>query len=90
MTAIDDAQRWHEKAACRGKGHELFFGPDGERQLEREARETKAKGVCFGCPVRQNCFEYAVQRPENGLWGGVTEDGLRAERRRRMRRVNAA
>ena len=82
---------WQDAAACRGEDLLLFFGPDGERQPEREIRERKAKGVCAACPVRLECLNYAVSRPEKyGTWGGLNEDERSAERRRRMRRANAA
>jgi WhiB family redox-sensing transcriptional regulator len=82
---------WQDDAACRGKEVVLFFGPDGERQPEREIRERKAKTVCAACPVRTECLGYAVSRPEKyGTWGGLNEDERASERRRRMRRANAA
>jgi WhiB family transcriptional regulator, redox-sensing transcriptional regulator len=82
---------WQDDAACRGKDVVLFFGPDGERQPERDIRERKAKAVCAACPVRAECLSYAVGRPEKyGTWGGLNEDERSAERRRRMRRANAA
>ena len=43
---------WQDAAACRGKDIVLFFGPDGERQPEREVRERRAKAVCASCPVQ--------------------------------------
>ncbi len=49
----------------------LFFGPDGERQPEREIRERKAKQICMGCPVRTECLDYAVSRPEKYGTGAV-------------------
>jgi WhiB family transcriptional regulator, redox-sensing transcriptional regulator len=76
---------WQDAAACRGEDLLLFFGPDGERQPEREIRERKAKEVCAACPVRLECLNYAVSRPEKyGTWGGLNEDERSAERRRRM------
>jgi WhiB family redox-sensing transcriptional regulator len=82
---------WQDAAACRGKDILLFFGPDGERQPEREIRERKAKAVCASCPVRMECLGYAVSRPEKyGTWGGLNEEERASERRRRMRRANAA
>ena len=82
---------WQDDAACRGKEVVLFFGPDGERQPERDIRERKAKVVCASCPVRAECLGYAVSRPEKyGTWGGLNEDERASERRRRMRRANAA
>ena len=41
---------WQDEAACRGRDVVLFFGPDGERQPEREIRERKAKAVCASLP----------------------------------------
>jgi len=72
---------WQDAAACRGKEVVLFFGPDGERQPEREIRERKAKAVCAACPVRAECLTYAVSRPEKyGTWGGLNEDERASER----------
>ncbi|GAA3728483.1 WhiB family transcriptional regulator [Salinactinospora qingdaonensis] len=82
---------WQDAAACRGEDLVLFFGPDGERQPEREIRERKAKEICAQCPVRTECLDYAISRPEKyGTWGGLNEDERASERRRRMRRANAA
>ena len=42
---------WQDEAACRGREVVLFFGPDGERQPERDVRERKAKAVPdYTCP----------------------------------------
>ena len=69
------------RTAC-ATGH----SPGGTR-----LRERKAKAVCASCPVRLECLNYAVARPEKyGTWGGLNEDERSAERRRRMRRANAA
>lgn len=79
---------WQDSAACRDEPLVLFFGPDGERTAYREARELRAKQVCMGCPVRTECLDYAVTRPEKaGVWGGLNEDERHVERRRRMRRA---
>lgn len=78
---------WQNAAACRGEGLELFFGPDGEPQPEREVREAKAKKICAECPVRTACGNYAIGRPEKyGTWGALNEDERDSERRRRQRR----
>ena len=82
-----------EELRCPVTGGELVdaVGPDGERQPERDIRERKAKAVCAACPVRAECLTYAVSRPEKyGTWGGLNEDERASERRRRMRRANAA
>ncbi|MFB4280805.1 WhiB family transcriptional regulator [Nonomuraea sp. MTCD27] len=82
---------WQEDAACRGEDLVLFFGPEGERQPQKDMRERRAKTVCAGCPVRRECLTYALSRPEKyGTWGGLNEEERASERRRRMRRVASA
>lgn len=90
--AIDiNLWRWQDNARCRGEDLLLFFGPDGERQRDREARERQAKQVCMGCSARIDCLNAAIGRNEKaGTWGGLNPEELALERRRRMRRVNAA
>jgi WhiB family redox-sensing transcriptional regulator len=76
------AQRleWKEKAACRNLDTSLFF-PDSE------ADAGPAKEVCAGCPVREQCLQFALDtRQRDGVWGGMTE----TERRRIRRRPAAA
>lgn len=82
---------WENKAACRGMSVPLFFGPDGERQPERDIRERAAKAVCDSCRVRTSCLEYALTLPiRDGIWGGRNEDERRRERRRRAYRSTHA
>lgn len=82
---------WWESARCAGQDLLLFFAADGERQPEREVREEKAKRFCRACPVRLDCLEAAIRRNDrHGVWGGLNEDERASERRRRMRRENAA
>lgn len=78
---------WQNDAACRGEDLVLFFGPDGERQPERDIRERKARAICARCPVLRQCQDYSVNSFEqHGLWGGLTTDERKSERRRRLRR----
>ena len=56
---------WQDAAACRGEDLMLFFGPDGERQPERDIRERKAKQVCASCPVRAACLAWALAQARN-------------------------
>ena len=70
---------WQDAAACRGEDLLLFFGPDGERQPERDIRERKAKEICAACPVRARVPQLRrvaagevrhLGRPERGRAGG--------------------
>ncbi len=78
-TAERKAKGWDEHAACKGMDSRLFFG-------ERGSNVTEAKRVCAGCPVREECFDYAVAaREQFGCWGGVCfgeRAGSSASRRR--------
>ena len=66
---------WQAKAACRGPQAAVFFPPSHfERKDEKEARESRAKSICMGCPVRSACLDYAVGiREPHGIWGGLNE-----------------
>lgn len=77
---------WQDDAACSGHPLSLFFGMDGERGDIKVLRERQAKAVCALCPVRRECLDYALSRPEKyGTWAGLNEDERASERRRRMR-----
>lgn len=76
---------WRFAGACAGGGSmDLFFGPgDVEQWRVQRRREAKAKAVCAGCPVRLECAAFAIASgAEFGIWGGMSEDELRARRAR--------
>lgn len=63
---------WDHRAACRGADTAMWF-PDPKEPAEA------AKAVCAGCPVRDECLDYALaSRQRFGVWGGMSEQ----ERRR--------
>jgi WhiB family redox-sensing transcriptional regulator len=62
------------KAACRntGLGH-LFFVVHNTAQ--DKADRAQARAICASCPVKQECFDYAVSDWRiQGIWGGTTDD----------------
>jgi WhiB family redox-sensing transcriptional regulator len=78
-TVVDTA--WRAGASCRCMPPELFF-PAGSTGIAIEEIEG-AKAVCHGCPVQDDCLQYALEtNQEAGIWGGTTED-----ERRRLRRA---
>lgn len=81
-SAISLDTAWRERAACLDYPAILFFGiDDAETPAERRLREDEAKQVCFTCPVREECLDYAlVTKEAYGIWGGLTE----IERRSRV------
>ncbi len=69
------SESWQERAACRGPQAEVFFPPShAERKDEKLARESRAKGICAECRVRDDCLGYAIRiREPHGIWGGLNE-----------------
>ena len=81
----DYATEWRAASACLSADPELFFpiaqGSAADRQISTALR------VCAGCPVRQQCLDFAIQTGEaHGIWGGTTADERIRARRRAMRR----
>lgn len=64
-------------AACLGAPTYLFFPVHHrERTLPSAADQAaRAIDICSGCPIRQQCYDGAVDRQEPwGVWGGVWFD----------------
>ncbi|MVO90238.1 WhiB family transcriptional regulator [Streptomyces sp. p1417] len=77
---------WHPRAACHGmdpaRADKLFFHTLRDRKAIAEA-----KRLCATCPVKKDCFTYAIDHQVTfGLWGGLTDkerrqwSGKRGER----------
>lgn len=73
---MPDERPWAALGACRDADPDLFFpGPDGD--------PGEAVRICRGCPVLEECREWALEtRVAFGVWGGLTE----RDRRRLLRR----
>lgn len=60
---------------CLGET-DLFFGPeeDGREEEGRADREDLCKQICWECPIRLKCLEWALVHKERyGVWGGQGE-----------------
>ena len=74
---------WRMRAACLSADPELFF-PLSDQGPARD-RTARAKRICFACPVRLPCLDFALESGQaHGVWGGTSED-----ERARMRRSAA-
>ncbi|WP_328745277.1 WhiB family transcriptional regulator [Streptomyces sp. NBC_00285] len=70
---------WRERAACLRVDPELFFPISNSGPTLRQIDEAKA--FCGGCPVAQQCLDWALRvGPVDGVWGGTTEIERRAMR----------
>lgn len=66
-------QAWRARAACKGMDPDVWF----------DDNPTHAKTICAGCPVRDDCLDFAQTNfVRDGVYGGYTE----AERRKLRRR----
>jgi hypothetical protein len=71
---------WHKKAAC--SSHIPLFQAvdfDGSQRRFSDPNVIAARKVCFSCPVRQTCFESAMEEEKydnssarTGMRGGHT------------------
>lgn len=65
------APAWQQQAACIDQPLNLFFPAPGEHD-----KVKKAKAICNGCAVIEQCAAYALSFPDRalaGIWGGMTE-----------------
>lgn len=68
---------WKHQAACRGMDPNIWHPETGEWP-------TQARRICFQCPVREACLEWALMSGERkGIWGGTTPRERSQMRRRR-------
>jgi WhiB family transcriptional regulator, redox-sensing transcriptional regulator len=80
VNQVPDEYAWMLQGDCRGADTRAFFPSNG---LGVEA----AQRICRGCPVQNECLEYALlNRIEQGVWGGASE----RERRRILRQRRRA
>ena len=76
---------WQVNAACRGTDTSNFYHPENERGPSRVKREMRAKAVCAGCPVIENCLRWALDtREPYGVWGGLSPEGRESLLARRL------
>lgn len=71
---------WTDTPACRGTDTESWFTPEGSIQYKNEPLLRK---ICSNCPVRQQCFDYALNHVVEGYWAGTTPR-VRQQMRKRL------
>jgi WhiB family transcriptional regulator, redox-sensing transcriptional regulator len=73
---------WQQDARCAETDPEAFF-PDLYSQSKF------ARQVCAECPVRRECYDYAIEiKADYGVWGGVDFTVRRNADGTKVRRVN--
>lgn len=70
---------WADWAVCAETDPEAYF-------VEKGGSTRPAKRVCAGCPVREECLDYALEHDEAfGVWGGLSARERRNIARSRRR-----
>jgi WhiB family redox-sensing transcriptional regulator len=88
---FDDQVEWQEDSLCREYPNIIFFGDEGESELEKQGREARAKSICKQCPVLEPCLEFAMETNQKyGIWGGLTAKERASLKRRRARARRAS
>jgi WhiB family redox-sensing transcriptional regulator len=65
---VEAPPRWAETGTCAEVDPELFFPLD-----EDGPGSIPARRLCAGCPVLQQCQEYALASGMSaGIWGGLS------------------
>lgn len=74
MSITNGSGHWDDKSACKTPenfGKIDFFTADPEEK-------NKAKNLCFICPVRGDCIQFALENGKIwGIWGGKDENEIR-------------
>lgn len=81
---------WRYESACLDKPPEWFWPEPVNGKLNMDAYD-RARTVCSGCPVREDCLTYAIEhREKQGMWGGLSPRERSRERRDRRAAARAA
>lgn len=68
---------WREHANCASLPKSVFFDYNSKSVSFKERKNNLeyAQGVCRECPVKENCYEFAVRNCEpHGIWAGTVPD----------------
>src|SRR5580765_7276840 len=60
---------WMLLGLCRERADRSIFFPT----VPNSATGRIAKAVCKKCPVRPECYKFALENDELGIWGGTDE-----------------
>ena len=53
----------------------------------KEENEHFAKAICFECPLRFECFLFAYESNQHGIWGGTNDKEREAVRKGRGAKI---
>lgn len=72
---------WRGHSACSTLSKNVFFDYNlvSLSKVEKKAYEQEALDTCASCPVKAECYEFAVKNNEKyGIWAGTFPDQRKA------------
>ena len=63
---------WQEQAACRGANTDMFFLEEDQTKINQK-KLVATRELCGGCPVSEECLDFALKYGVSGYWGNTTE-----------------
>ncbi len=89
MTGAGTVTNWRSAGACLSADPDLFFPISTSGPAQQQI--ARAKMICAGCGVRQECLQFAMSHDQlYGIWGGTTAEDRQRDRRRKRRAAAAA
>jgi WhiB family redox-sensing transcriptional regulator len=67
---------WIDRAGCRHLDVDGFFPEHGERPTDDYRK------ACDGCPVRDDCADWAIRHERDGWWANMSPGARRRHRAR--------
>ena len=85
---IDRRENWQVLSICGPEHDEILFS-DKRKGRKRDKLVAAARELCGSCPVKEDCFSYAVRnREKNGVWGGEDFSTVSLRTQQRHRRTD--
>lgn len=82
---------WRDNAACKSHPEIDWFPQSGTPDAEARANLARARAVCAGCPVKDECYGEAILEPWTaGIWAGTTNSQRRRAPQQPRRRAPVA
>jgi WhiB family redox-sensing transcriptional regulator len=75
---------WRDFAACKDKPTVWWF-PESKEIGDQDV----AISICLRCPVKAECFDYALDHEIMGIWGGVNQTDRAKIRRKNKLQIKS-
>ncbi|WP_075833591.1 MULTISPECIES: WhiB family transcriptional regulator [unclassified Rhodococcus (in: high G+C Gram-positive bacteria)] len=78
---MSDDIDWRARAKCRDHDPELWFPNQVHNRKARRDASLTARAICFECPVREQCLEWAIGVGEKWAVAGGRDFGVQSAKK---------